>query len=379
MPVQDYLGAGPYKEGFARLDASFDAEPTATYRKLRDMFLKSEFRRGEAETLPSPWREYCLASLEWGAGRDLDALALLDSVGKGRFYFFRYYVAEILLRRLDMYKLARAEIQAVAAKCPWLWEARCLWAENLMAVGHADPLKVVRGTVSVPESGKSAFLAWRGALELWWGEYDAAVKDLDAAAAMDNPDALCWRGGSLCRLGKLQESKRDLDRLLTIDPHDPEGLAWRGELRRLLGDRKGALKDLDDLIAISGTKPWALVNRALIRLEEKDLDGAWRDFASLYLNHREAASSKNPMSAPEMKKNLEMALKLARGCRRSDPHLNAGWMHAAGIPQPERPVGGARLTSWARWAGLPVPAESPDPNAVTEAQARAVLKGHPGA
>lgn len=379
MPVQDFLGAGPYKEGFARLDAAFDAEPTATYRKLRDMFLKSEFRRSEAETLPSPWREYCLASLAWGAGRELEALTLLDSVGKGRFYFFRYYVAEILLRRLDLYKLARTEIQAVAVKCPWLWEARCLWAENLMALGHADPLKVVRGTVSVPESGKSAFLAWRGALELWWGEYDAAVKDLDTAAALDNPDALCWRGGALCRLGRLQESKRDLDRLLTIDPHDPEGLAWRGELRRLLGDRKGARKDLDDLISISGTKPWALVNRALLSLEENDLDGAWRDFHSLYLNHGAAADAPRPFSPADLKSSLENLLRLGRGCRRSDPHLNAGWMHAAGIPQPERHVGGAKLNAWAAWAGLRFSPEPPPPDAPTEAEARAVLTGHPAA
>ncbi|UPT75771.1 MAG: tetratricopeptide repeat protein [Elusimicrobiota bacterium] len=248
----------------------------------------------------------------------------------------------------------------MAAKCPWLWEARCLWAENLMAVGHADPLKTVRGAVSVPESGKSAFLAWRGALQLWWGEYEPAVKDLDMAAAMDNPDALCWRGGALCRLGRLQESKRDLDRLLEIDPHDPEGLVWRGELRRLLGDRDGALKDLADVIAISGNKPWARVNRALLRLEEKDLLGAWKDFACLYLNTSEIESaSASPLAAERIRELCEAALKAGRGCRRSDPHLNAGWMRAAGYAVPARPDGGAKLLPWARAMGLPPPSSRP--------------------
>jgi tetratricopeptide (TPR) repeat protein len=107
-------------------------------------------------------------------------------------------------------------------KCPWLWEARCLWTEILMALGHPDPLKAVRA-ITVPEQSHASFLAWRGALELWSGEYALAVGDLDISASMDNPDALCWRGGALAKLGKLKESKRDLDRLLTLDPRDPEG------------------------------------------------------------------------------------------------------------------------------------------------------------
>ncbi len=376
MPVQDHFGSDSHAEAFAKLDPKLDSEPTATYRKLRDMWLKASFDRKQSEALPSPWREYCLSSLEWSANRNLESLALLDRGSRfsPRFYWLRYYVAEILVRRLDLYDMARAEIQAVAAKCPWLWEARCLWTEILMAVGHADPLKAVRD-VRVPEGSRASFLAWRGALELWWGEYALAVKDLDEAAAMDNPDALCWRGGALCKLGRLEESQRDLDRLLTLDPKDPEGLVWRGELRRLRGDKEGALRDLADVIAISGNKPWARVNRALIRLEEKDVLGAWRDFACLYLNDADIQETgEPPVTAAKMKTLLLQALESARGCRRSDPHLNAGWMHAAGIPQPATPDSGARLTAWARSVGLPVPREDADPDAVTEAKVREIMK-----
>jgi tetratricopeptide (TPR) repeat protein len=369
MPYQDHFDGQPYAAAFARIDPLLDSEPTATYRKLRDMWLMAQFRREEAAALKSPWKEFCLSSLEWGANRDLEAIKLLHQASRlsPRYFWMRYYIAEILLRRLDLYELARAEIQAVVMRCPWLWEARCLWTENLMAVGHPDPLKAVRA-ITVPEQSHASFLAWRGALELWSGEYALAVKDLDIAAGLDNPDALCWRGGALCKLGKLQESKRDLDRLLTIDPSDPEGLVWRGEVNRLLGRLPEALKDLENVIAISGDKPWAHVNRALIRLEQKDVDESYKDFARLYLPHHELAGiTKSPFSAARLKELLEAALKAARGCRRSDPHLNVGWMRAAGVPVPPFQAPGSRLAAWARSMELAAP-PSAAPPAVTAAE-----------
>lgn len=375
MPVQDHFEGEALAASFAKIDPLLDSEPTVTYRKLRDMMLKAEFRREESAALASPWREFCLASLEWAAGRDLEALKLLDAGSKvsPRYFWMRYYIAEILLRRLDLYGLAREEIQGVIARCPWLWEARCLWTENLMAVGHPDPIKAVRG-ITVPEQSHASFLAWRGALQLWWGEYEDAVRDLDVSAGMDNPDALCWRGGALARLGRLSESKRDLDRLLTLDPHDPEGLVWRGEVNRLLGRYPEALKDLADVIAISGDKPWAHVNRALVHLERKDLLEAYKDFARLYLDHHDLARiSESPFTAAKLRSYLEAALKAGRGCRRSDPHLNAGWMRAAGIPVPPKPAPASRFRCWTRSMGIPTPPDSSDNGSVTEAQVRAAF------
>lgn len=371
MPVQDHFGPDSYSAAFAKIEAAFAVEPTVPYRQLRDMYLKAEFRREEAEKLPSPWKEFCLSSLEWAADRDLEALRLLaaGAAKSPRFNWMRYYIAEIFLRRLDLYDAARAEIQAVVTKNPWLWEARCLWAESLIAVGHPEPLKAVR-EVATPAQARPAFLAWRGALELWTGEYALAVKDLDIAAGLDNPDALCWRGGALCKLGKLKEAKQDLDRLLKMDPHDPEGLVWRGEVHRLLGKKKESLKDLADVIAISGDKPWAHVNRALLKLEQKDLEGAYADFASMYLNYQDLDRlGKSPFTAVKLKSLLEAALAAARGCRRSDPHLNIGWMKAAGIAVPARPALGSRLRYWTRSAGVPTPADEPDAREITQEKA----------
>ncbi len=359
---------------FETIERLYDREPTVAYRKLRDLWLKAAFRPAESAALKSPWKEFCLSSLAWGAGRDLEALELLNfgSLFSERYFWMRYSIAEILLRRLDLYDLARAEIQSVVQKCPWLWEARCLWTENLMAVGHPDPLKAVR-EVTVPSRSHASFLAWRGALKLWSGQYTLALKDLDIAAGLDNPDALCWRGGAQAKLGKLQEAKRDLDRLLTLDPHDPEGLVWRGEVNRLLGRLPEALRDLADVIAISGDKPWAHVNRALIRLEQKNLIEAYKDFARLYLDHRDIDGiTKSPFTAARLKELLEAALKDARGCRRSDPPLNAGWMRAAGIPVPTQPNAGSRLRYWIA-IKIPLTPDAPDAGAVTEKQALEAL------
>lgn len=376
MPLEDQFGGDSYAEAFRKIELLLDVQPTVAYRKLRDMWLKADFRPEESAALKSPWKEFCRSSLEWGAGRDLAAIKLLDqaSLSAERHFWMRYYIAEILLRRLDLYDLARREIQAVVQKCPWLWEARCLWTENLMAVGHPDPLKAVRG-IAVPPQSHASFLAWRGALELWSGEYEQAVADLDIAAGMNNPDALCWRGGARTMLGRLPEAKEDLDRLLALDPRDPEGLVWRGELNRLLGRIPESLKDLADVIAISGDKPWAHVNRALIHLERGDARAAGLDFGRLYLDHHDVAELKAaPLPPSRMKKLLLAALKAARGCRRSDPHLNAGWMKAAGVPVPAKPAGGSRLCYWLQEMGVPVPPSSPDREAVTEAQVLAVLR-----
>lgn len=376
MPVQDHFGGEAYAEAFRKIDLLLETEPSVTYRKLRDMWLKAEFRREESAALPSPWKEFCLSSLEWAADHELEALKMLHHASRlsPRYFWMRYYIAEILLRRLDLYELARAEIQAVVMKCPWLWEARCLWTEILMALGHPDPLKAVRG-ITVPDHSHASFLAWRGALELWSGEYALAVKDLDISASLDNPDALCWRGGALAKLGKLKESKRDLDRLLAMDPHDPEGLVWRGEVHRLLGMLPEALKDLEAVIAISGDKPWAHVNRALIRLRQKNLVEAYKDFARLYIYHHDIeAITASPFTAPRLKELLDAALADARGCRRSDPHLNVGWMKAAGVPHPVKPVSGARLRCWIRARGIAAPPDPPVYGNVTETQVVEALK-----
>jgi hypothetical protein len=116
---------------------------------------------------------------------------------------------------------------------------------------------------------------------------------------------------------------------------------------------------------------------------EKRRKGARADFARLappaYVDapdggtttddHRFAEPSLAPARLGSL---LRSALRLARGCRRADSHLNVAWMKAAGIPAARRPAPQARLLYWMRWKGLPAP---PDlvfgPGTLTEREARA--------
>ncbi|HEX4048995.1 MAG TPA: tetratricopeptide repeat protein [Elusimicrobiota bacterium] len=385
--LQSLLRADSHAAAYAACDRLFGGAPVPAFRSLRDLWLEGE--HGDLRRAPSsPWTDFFASSAAWRRGQDLPALELLARAASapGRSWM-RYYVAEILLRRLDLYAAARREIGAVLAADPWLWEARCLNAEIGMALGAprgADPSS--RG---VPPASRPAFLAWRGALKLWSGRPSAALADLDAAAALGNLDARGWRGGARLLLGRGAEALADLTAVLDDDPKDPEALVWRGECHRLAGRPELARADLDSALELSESSIWARVNRALLRLDLGDEAGARHDFARLAPARYEDAPDDGtgrdagrhvfdePALAPaRMREALLSALRAARGCRRFDAHLNAAWMRAAGVPVPERPSPQARLLHWLRAAGLPCPPEvSFGPGAVTGEDAERALRG----
>ena len=367
--IQDLLRAGSHTAAFSECIRQLAASPAPAFRALRDLWLEGELGNLSHAPGDSPWTGFFLSSQEWRRGEDLRALEQLARAARAPgCSWMRYYLAEILLRRLDLYALARREIDLVLAADPWLWEARCLGAEIGMALGaprRGDPSG--RG---VPPASRPAFLAWRGALKLWSGRAAAAAADLDAAAALGNLDARGWRGGARVLLGRRDEALADLTAVLDDDPKDPEALVWRGECHRLEGRDHLASADLDSAIALSDSSIWARVNRALLRLQLGDEAGARHDFARLaparYEDAPDDGSGQDrgryvfdePTLAPErMKEVLESALRAARGCRRFDAHLNAGWMRAAGVALPARPSPQSRLLYWLRASGLPCPPE----------------------
>jgi tetratricopeptide (TPR) repeat protein len=381
------LREGRHAQAYAGFDALFAASRPAAFRALRDIWLEGSL--GELSRAPaSPWTELLLGSQEWRGVRDLAALKhLARAAAAPGFSWARYYVAEVLLRRLDLYALARRELDALHASDPWLWEARCLRAETLAALGApavADPSS--RG---VPAASRPAFLAWRGAIKLWTGRPAKALADLDEAARLGNLDARGWRGGACVLLGRPSAALPELGAVLADDPRDPEALVWRGEAFRLLGRRREARADLDAALALSDASVWALANRALLGLDEGDEAGARRDFARLaparYRDVPDDGSGVDrgsyvyeepDLPAERLRALLEEALKAARGCRRFDAHLNAGWMRAAGAPVPPRPAPGSRLLYWLRFKGAPAPPETVfGAGAVSEAEAAAVISG----
>ncbi len=373
LHIRELIGKGDFDSIFAAFEGLFERDVAVGYRLARDFWLSGELGEVPHQEGSSAWHDFFRSSDAWRRDDSAAALRLLDKASRSsdRRRWMRYYLAEILLRRLDFFSLAREEIEATARACPWLWEARCLRAEILRALGRGAGLDDL-SRVKVPESSKAVFLAWRGAQRLWSGRYARALADLEAAAALGNPDALCWGGGARVMLGRMDEALTALDRLLELDPKDPEGLVWRGEARRRSGLRREARADLDKAIELYPDSIWAYVNRALLSLEENDLAGARADFARLappsYADAPDEAARARPKSPahvfPETPLGparlgalLRSALRAARGCRRADSHLNVAWMRAAGIPVPRRPAPQSRLLYWMRWKGLPTPPE----------------------
>lgn len=393
-PLGELAAAGRWAECFALAEELLARDPVEGHRALRDVWLSGEIWSLEGRPPDSPPAAFFLSSIAWRRGQDLEALRLLCGSARGRWAWLRYYVAEILLRRLNYYRLALSEIERLIAECPWFWEGFNLRAEIRLALGARAPLAGLE-RLKPPQGSRAAFLAWRGALKLWSGLYAEALPDLDGAVALGNPDALCWRGGANTRLGKLAEALADLNRLLALDPHDPEALVWRAEARRLSGDPSGSLADLEGLLARAPDALWAYAGRAALRLDAGDARGAAEDFARLMPPFYQDAPDDGTndsgrfvhrppvLETRRLRVLLDEAFRLARGCRRSDPHLNAAWMRAAKIELPAAPPLSARLVYWMRAKGLKTAPEIsfaaglPDENAVRAALGRDVKSAGP--
>jgi tetratricopeptide (TPR) repeat protein len=387
------LDARDFAAAEARARALFEGDKRLAYRALRDHFLKGVLDVPE-DAGGTAFGCFFLASQAWKHGRTLQALERLarGAAHGPRYAWMRYYIAELLMRRADLYEPARAELDAVVKACPWLWEARFLRAELRWTLGEPRPLAGL-DALEADGPSRSALLAWRGALKLWTGRAADAVADLDAAAAVRNPDAPCWRGGAEVVLGRLDAAVADLTTLLKGDPTDHEARVWRGEALRRLGRLDEARADLDQAIARSDGNLWAFANRALVRLAAGDLQGAREDAARLappahaYWRQENAPGAAAvdaglpgyafvvpELSALELKTLLEETFAAALGCRRWDPHLNMGWMRRAGAPVPPRPSPLMRLRPWLASRGLRVPPELVfGPETITPEQAAAVL------
>lgn len=157
--------------------------------------------------------------------------------------------------------------------------------------------------------------------------HDAALRRLGEARRLAPRDAKVhgWRGETLRRMGRWEESLAALDESIRLDPecawfyacraqaraglrdfagglddfktavrlnprceafHDMGGqawlLAWRGEAKRShFADARGAREDLDAAVRLDPSCAWALLSRAVARGEAADADGQLRDFAAL--------------------------------------------------------------------------------------------------
>jgi tetratricopeptide (TPR) repeat protein len=84
------------------------------------------------------------------------------------------------------------------------------------------------------------------------GDYEGAVRDLDAVLAADagNVEALTFRASAYRFLNRLPEAEADISQVLLIQPDRPEALLERGAIRAIGGDFVGARQDWEQIVRI---------------------------------------------------------------------------------------------------------------------------------
>ncbi len=332
---------GRYKAAVAEGERVLDGKPTVNDLRIFwdpwewDDRLPREARRAELKRFErtlgaksrSPWLHYYRAEL-------------LGPEGMGEFERITAYPAKRYgwmfakagLAALCEGQFPRAETwfkRALSGEAAD-WRTHCFLAETYLCLGRTASAfaELKKAAAVAPEDDKGQVLAWRGAVDLWLGDYAAALKRLDEACALDAQCAFSWRAAALLKLGRRKQALAELDRALERFPRDFEAYVWRGEAKRELGLYSEALKDFNEEgLAYPRREPpiwmWALVNRALTKAALGDRAGLEADFAALpgfVIEH-----VKNITGLEDKEKLLRAALKLGRGFRREE-YRQAIWM-----------------------------------------------------
>jgi len=330
---------GLYKKAIAEAEALLDGSPTfADLRFLQDPWEWDERplsdRRREQLKLeralgrkPAPWGPYYRADLR--GPEELRQFAALDAFPKRRYGWMH---AKSGLASLCAGRFAEAEgrLRSALAYKTIDWRTRGFLAESLLCLRRPEEAfaQMDRARPEAPADEAGQAVAWRGALDLWLGRYEPAVKRFDEALALGAPYALSWRAAALLKLGRAQEALAQLDEALEKFPRDLEAYVWRGEAKRALGLHREALSDLDEpaLAGDGRATPiwlWALVNRALAKAALGDRAGLKADFDAIPAPIKDYIRRKSGQQDPV--KILEAGLELSRGFRREE-YKQAIWM-----------------------------------------------------
>lgn len=287
----------------------------------------ARFERALGPKSRTPWRHYYRAELLGPAAMDeFERIAAFPEKRYG------WMFAKAGLSALCEGQFPRAETwfkRALRGK-PADWRTHCFLAETYLCLGRSAAAfaELDKAESVAPVDDKGQVLAWRGAVDLWLGDYAAALKRLDEACALDAQCAFSWRAAALLKLGRTKQALAELDRALERFPRDFEAYVWRGEAKRELGLYREALEDFNEEgLAYPRREPpiwmWALVNRALTKAALGDRAGLASDFAAL--PGHVVAYLKNKTGVDDPETNLRAALDLGRGFRREE-YRQAIWM-----------------------------------------------------
>ncbi|MBI3553371.1 MAG: tetratricopeptide repeat protein [Elusimicrobia bacterium] len=277
------------------------------------------------KSAPGPWRQFYLGCL-----RGPEGLGHFDALPSGARYRWMHCNAAKEALFSGSFRRAVRSFKIALRHEPMDWPARCFLAEAYVCLDEPAQARreMARGLQAAPETERAQVHAWWGELELWLGDYEAALERSTRACSLGAPFAHGWKGAALLKLGRREEALAQLDRALRLYPNDAEARLWRAEAKRELGRCREALRDLEGVSALS---VWVLFNRALARRALGDEAGMIADFESLpkkvvdHVRRRIGLPGARPLDAGQMSRILEAGLKLARGFRR-DEYGQAVWL-----------------------------------------------------
>ncbi len=318
------MNLGRYRDGLTEAEAILDRGPALadvwsfanpwdwedwTTRSMRGPQIVRELERTPH---PGPWLHFYRGQL--GGEHSLDAFDRLSAFPLERYGWMYTMAGRLVLIGGSVPKAVKLLTIATRQK-PHDWRTHCFLGEAHLVLqrGREAYEEMDRAALIAPAENEGLLLAWRGAFDLWTGEYARALKGLDRACELGATHAYCWKGGALLKLGRTQEALKTLDLTIKLYPGDIEAYVWRGEARRLLGQYEGAIADSNQ----SPLGVWALANRSLAKMALGDQEGAAADYAAIPKNVRERAGG-----------SLETALTLARGWRREE-YGQSLWLNAA--------------------------------------------------
>ncbi len=330
---------GRYKAAIAAAERLLDGRPSlADIRALRDPWdwddrplgdrkrelLKLERALGKAG---GPWLPYYRADL-----RGPEELRQFDKLKKlpAKRYGWMFSKAGLAMLCAGRFPEAESWLRGALSYKTVDWRTRGFLAEALLCLRRPNEAfaQMQRALPEAPADEAGQVVAWRGALDLWLGRYESAVKRFDSALRLGAPYALSWRAAALLKLGRTEEALAQLDEALELYPRDLEAYVWRGEAKRALGRYRDALTDLNEptLAGADRATPiwlWALFNRALVKGALGDSAGLKADFNAIPAYIRDYIQRKTGHT--EMERILEAGLELSRGYRREE-YKQAIWM-----------------------------------------------------
>jgi tetratricopeptide (TPR) repeat protein len=290
-----------------------------TSRDGRKRQLVRDLERHAATRARRPWLYYYRVALSGPGGlAEFDRMASYPLARYGWMYLMAGRMCLIdgrVSKAVEWLTLASSQE-------PIDWRARALLAEAHLVLHRPEAARAEmdRAAAVVPPHDEGLLLAWRGALDLWTGDYETALERLERACVMGAPHAFCWRAAALLKLGRTAEALEKLNEVIRRFPGDLEAYIWRAEARRALGLHEEALEDLRQ----SPPGVWSMVNRALTKAALHDHEGMKADYAALPKDVVDFVAAKlklDPAGASgtaRMNLVLEEALTLSRGWRREE-------------------------------------------------------------